>query len=101
MKIEIRTEQAVFGAGCSGLWTSKQAKKKKSDICKFCKKTFCGKINLKKHIECVHEKLKNYTCDLCHRSFGRKAHLKRHSCKKLKNTKTENEIDYLKLPALS
>jgi uncharacterized Zn-finger protein len=35
-------------------------------------------INLRRHIECVHEKLKEHQCNICQKSFGLKGSLSKH-----------------------
>jgi uncharacterized C2H2 Zn-finger protein len=46
--------------------------------CEYCDKTFGQKGDLKRHINTVHLKQKNYKCDHCNESFGKKSNLKRH-----------------------
>lgn len=47
-------------------------------ICPTCDKTFGKKSGLNRHIQTVHEKIKNFLCDLCERSFGEKIQMQRH-----------------------
>ena len=49
--------------------------KRKKYTCDICGKYFS---DLKRHISCVHNHLKNYQCDMCHKAFGQLAHLKDH-----------------------
>ena len=41
-------------------------------------KAFCLVGKLKKHIQCVHEKLRTHKCDLCNKAFSFKFNLKKH-----------------------
>ncbi|CRK99782.1 CLUMA_CG013090, isoform A [Clunio marinus] len=47
-------------------------------ICSICSKAFGKKSGLDRHIITVHEKMKCWACDLCEKSFGEKAQLLRH-----------------------
>ena len=46
--------------------------------CEHCDKTFGHKGDLKRHINIVHLKQKNFICGLCEYTFGQKDHLKTH-----------------------
>ena len=46
--------------------------------CPQCKKTFPDKYKLDRHVEGVHENLRNYVCDRCPKTFSVHAQLKRH-----------------------
>ena len=43
-----------------------------------CEKTFKKREKMKRHIDCVHHKLKPHACQLCELAFSRKDKLKRH-----------------------
>lgn len=47
-------------------------------ICQICDKAFGKKSGLDRHIITVHEKMRCWACDLCEKSFGEKAQLLRH-----------------------
>ena len=57
--------------------------------CHLCDKTFGKKSGLDRHILTVHEKMRNYYCDLCQKSFGEKAQLLRHRKIHFKSTSPE------------
>ena len=46
--------------------------------CDVCKKTFNQKQNLEKHINNVHEVIKDYNCSFCMKRFSRHEHLQKH-----------------------
>ena len=46
--------------------------------CKFCEKEFPTDSKMKKHVESVHEGLKQYKCRQCDKAFGDDGNLKRH-----------------------
>lgn len=46
--------------------------------CNFCDKAFGKKSGLDRHVITVHEKKRCWSCDLCDKSFGEKAQLMRH-----------------------
>lgn len=52
--------------------------KLRTHTCHLCDKPFGKKSGLDRHILTVHEKMRNYYCDLCQKSFGEKAQLLRH-----------------------
>ena len=47
-------------------------------VCTQCEKTFKRREKLKRHVDCVHDKLKPFGCPLCNIFFARKDKLKRH-----------------------
>ena len=52
----------------------------RSFVCTYegCEKTFKKREKMKRHIDCVHHKLKPHACPLCELAFSRKDKLKRH-----------------------
>ncbi|CAG9806263.1 unnamed protein product [Chironomus riparius] len=50
----------------------------KNHKCSICKKEFGKRSGLVRHIMTVHEKLKSWSCDVCEKSFGEKTQLLRH-----------------------
>lgn len=59
--------------------------------CTICEKAFGKKSGLDRHIITVHERLKCWACDLCEKSFGEKAQLMRH--RKVHFKPAHQEID--------
>ena len=53
-------------------------KKKDSNKCKICHKSFTRGKSLKRHITSIHEGIKPFKCDTCEVSFGQKSNLDRH-----------------------
>ena len=49
-----------------------------NQTCKKCNQIFFSSRNLQRHIESVHEKLKNFECDQCGKKFTRKESLSHH-----------------------
>ncbi len=56
--------------------------------CIVCYKRFATKINLKRHVSEVHERVKKCYCEICDKPFTRKGYLKHHS----KHTKSHNRL---------
>ena len=50
----------------------------KSKVCKICNATYTRPVNLKRHIESVHEGKKPFKCSECDSSFTQSGHLKKH-----------------------
>lgn len=48
-------------------------------FCTLCPKTFSDNYKLRRHVEGVHQKLKNFECVPCQKKFYRKFHLDRHN----------------------
>jgi uncharacterized Zn-finger protein len=48
--------------------------------CPICSKVLSRKEHLKRHIESVHEKKKNFTCSRCSKAYSRKDLLENHKC---------------------
>ena len=46
--------------------------------CQYCEKSFGRKEHLKRHVDAVHEGIKNFSCEFCEMNFSRKDYLKRH-----------------------
>ena len=63
--------------------------KLRTHTCHLCDKPFGKKSGLDRHILTVHEKMRNYYCDLCQKSFGEKAQLLRHRKIHFKSTALE------------
>ncbi|XP_070498841.1 zinc finger protein 62-like [Chironomus tepperi] len=61
--------------------------------CSICDKEFGKRSGLVRHIMTVHEKMKCWTCDVCEKSFGEKTQLLRHRQTHLKNRKLKVDID--------
>ena len=54
------------------------AKVSKKLNCHICDKKFPKQSKLKKHVETVHEGIKNHQCEICVKKFGRLSDLNRH-----------------------
>lgn len=50
----------------------------RTHLCRICDKAFGKKSGLDRHIVTVHQKMRFWACDLCDKSFGEKAQLQRH-----------------------
>ena len=46
--------------------------------CDSCEKSFTQAVNLKKHIQTIHEGQRNYKCDSCEKTFTQLGNLKTH-----------------------
>ena len=55
-----------------------KAEQERRKACEICKKTFNKNDNLKRHIETVHKKVKNFPCEDCGKEFSSKAILTAH-----------------------
>jgi hypothetical protein len=44
----------------------------------FCKYSAFERGDLRRHIDRVHEKIKQHQCNICHMSFGKEGNLKTH-----------------------
>ena len=49
-----------------------------SHLCSICNGTFVSAWYLTKHVEQVHEKIRNFSCTVCPKAFARREHLKIH-----------------------
>jgi uncharacterized Zn-finger protein len=58
--------------------TTLKCANKKPFKCDFCDYAAFKQSHIRRHIECVHEKLKQHQCCICHQSFGRKGTLNKH-----------------------
>ena len=56
----------------------KKASEDKIHKCKHCEKTFTEDRNMKRHIQTVHEGIRDFKCDECQMTFGLKQVLQRH-----------------------
>ena len=57
---------------------SSMKKHPKQFNCNDCRGSFIGKVDLQRHINAVHLKMKPYECDQCHKSFNLKGSFKKH-----------------------
>ena len=46
--------------------------------CELCPKKFSQSIDLKRHVAAIHLQLKSFTCDICNQAFSQQCNLKRH-----------------------
>ena len=53
----------------------------KNHICKTCGKGFFRLNHLKRHVETVHEGHKDFSCEYCGKSFSQKGDMQRHKVK--------------------
>ena len=64
----------------------------KKENCHLCEKSFITKVDLKRHVISVRDKIKAFECNTCEKSFSRKHHLVGHFLRvheKVKNHKCE------------
>jgi len=62
-------------------WRSEREATSAAAVCSYCERTFNGlskKRDLKRHIDCVHLKLKTFNCDHCKYSSSQKSNVKGH-----------------------
>lgn len=59
--------------------STKKPYQKWKNQCDECGKAFGDRYKLKRHVEGVHQKIKNFECTICPSKFYRKFHLERHN----------------------
>ena len=59
--------------------STKKPNQKFKNQCDDCGKAFGDRYKLKRHVEGVHQKIKNFECTICSSKFYRKFHLERHN----------------------
>lgn len=64
-------------------------KKKKEVKCSHCEKVLSGPLHLKRHIQNVHERKKNFSCETCDRAFKTKYNLAQHLLRHIRNPSSQ------------